>query len=88
MGAPILEWVYKNNPDIYMDCHMMVSDPAKVRSPDPASHARPHAQWIPEVAKAGGKSYTFHYEASRQSTSPPSLSASTDGQRITRRFLT
>jgi len=30
MGAPILEWVYKNNPDIYMDCHMMVSDPAKV----------------------------------------------------------
>ena len=32
MGAPILEWVYKNNPDIYMDCHMMVSDPAKVCS--------------------------------------------------------
>jgi ribulose-phosphate 3-epimerase len=31
MGAPILEWVYKNNPDIYMDCHMMVADPAKVR---------------------------------------------------------
>jgi ribulose-phosphate 3-epimerase len=30
MGAPILEWVYKNNPDIWMDCHMMVSDPAKV----------------------------------------------------------
>ncbi|KAK1923269.1 putative Ribulose-phosphate 3-epimerase [Papiliotrema laurentii] len=48
MGAPILEWVYKNNPDIYMDCHMMVADPAK---------------WVPEVAKAGGKSYTFHYEA-------------------------
>lgn len=30
MGPSILEWVYKNNPDIYMDCHMMVSDPAQV----------------------------------------------------------
>ncbi|KAL7423942.1 RIBULOSE-phosphate 3-epimerase [Cryptotrichosporon argae] len=48
MGAPILEHVKKNVPDIFMDCHMMVSDPAK---------------WVPEVAKAGGKLYTFHYEA-------------------------
>ncbi|WWC92320.1 ribulose-phosphate 3-epimerase [Kwoniella dendrophila CBS 6074] len=48
MGPPILTWVHKNVPEIFMDCHMMVSDPAK---------------WVPEVAKAGGKSYTFHYEA-------------------------
>ncbi|ODN99464.1 ribulose-phosphate 3-epimerase [Cryptococcus wingfieldii CBS 7118] len=48
MGAPILEHVYKNVPDIFMDCHMMVSNPA---------------QWVPEIAKAGGKLYTFHYEA-------------------------
>ncbi|WWD07313.1 ribulose-phosphate 3-epimerase [Kwoniella europaea PYCC6329] len=48
MGAPILTWVKKNVPEIFMDCHMMVADPAK---------------WVPEVAKAGGKSYTFHYEA-------------------------
>ncbi|WWC65196.1 ribulose-phosphate 3-epimerase [Kwoniella dejecticola CBS 10117] len=48
MGAPILTWVHKNVPDIFMDCHMMVADPAK---------------WVPEVAQAGGKSYTFHYEA-------------------------
>lgn len=48
MGAPILEHVYKNVPNIFMDCHMMVSNPA---------------QWVPEVAKAGGKLYTFHYEA-------------------------
>lgn len=27
-------------------------------------------QWIPEVAKAGGKSYTFHYEAVRTYTPP------------------
>jgi hypothetical protein len=30
MGAPILEHVHKNIPEIYMDCHMMVSDPARV----------------------------------------------------------
>ncbi|KAL1410028.1 RIBULOSE-phosphate 3-epimerase [Vanrija albida] len=48
MGPPILTWVKKNVPDIFMDCHMMVADPAK---------------WVPDVAKAGGKLYTFHYEA-------------------------
>ncbi|WRT70716.1 ribulose-phosphate 3-epimerase [Kwoniella shivajii] len=48
MGAPILTWVHKNVPEIFMDCHMMVADPAR---------------WVPDVAKAGGKSYTFHYEA-------------------------
>ncbi|KAK4685676.1 ribulose-phosphate 3-epimerase, partial [Tremellales sp. Uapishka_1] len=48
MGAPILTCVKNSNPDIFMDCHMMVADPAK---------------WVPEVAKAGGKLYTFHYEA-------------------------
>lgn len=48
MGAPILEHVHKNVPNIFMDCHMMVSNPA---------------QWVPEIAKAGGKLYTFHYEA-------------------------
>ncbi|WVR08518.1 ribulose-phosphate 3-epimerase [Kwoniella sp. DSM 27419] len=48
MGAPILTCVKKNVPDIFMDCHMMVADPAK---------------WVPEIAQAGGKSYTFHYEA-------------------------
>jgi pentose-5-phosphate-3-epimerase len=30
MGAPILEHVHKNLPDLYMDCHMMVSNPAQV----------------------------------------------------------
>ncbi|WVF68187.1 ribulose-phosphate 3-epimerase [Kwoniella sp. CBS 6097] len=51
MGPPILTWVKKNVPQIFMDCHMMVSDPAK---------------WVPDVAKAGGKSYTFHYEATTE----------------------
>ncbi|WWD20717.1 ribulose-phosphate 3-epimerase [Kwoniella shandongensis] len=48
MGAPILSCVRDNVPDIFMDVHMMVSDPLK---------------WVPEIAQAGGKSYTFHYEA-------------------------
>ncbi|WVQ85940.1 ribulose-phosphate 3-epimerase [Cryptococcus sp. DSM 104549] len=55
MGAPILTCVRDNVPDIFMDCHMMVADPAK---------------WVPEVAKAGGKLYTFHYEAT---TDPASV---------------
>jgi pentose-5-phosphate-3-epimerase len=29
-GHPVLEWVKKGNPDIFMDCHMMVSDPLRV----------------------------------------------------------
>lgn len=30
MGAPVLSCVKKNVPDIFMDCHMMVSNPAQV----------------------------------------------------------
>lgn len=29
-GAPVLKSVHKNDPEIFMDCHMMVSDPDKV----------------------------------------------------------
>ena len=31
MGAPILSCVKKGVPEIFMDCHMMVEDPIKVR---------------------------------------------------------
>lgn len=31
MGAPILQCVSKAVPKIFMDCHMMVSEPLKVR---------------------------------------------------------
>ncbi|KAI5452091.1 RIBULOSE-phosphate 3-epimerase [Naganishia albida] len=48
MGAPILSCVKKGVPEIFMDCHMMVADPIK---------------WVPAVAEAGGKLYTFHLEA-------------------------
>jgi ribulose-phosphate 3-epimerase len=33
-GHPVLEWVKKGNPDIFMDCHMMVSDPLRVSPPE------------------------------------------------------
>ncbi|KDN53000.1 hypothetical protein K437DRAFT_266195 [Tilletiaria anomala UBC 951] len=48
LGAPILSSISKAVPNIFMDCHMMVSDPAK---------------WVKDIAAAGGKSYTFHLEA-------------------------
>lgn len=30
MGPPVLASVYKTVPNVFMDCHMMVSDPARV----------------------------------------------------------
>ncbi|RXW22910.1 hypothetical protein EST38_g2927 [Candolleomyces aberdarensis] len=48
MGAPILSCVHKGVPGIFMDVHMMVSNPE---------------QWVDDVAEAGGALYCFHIEA-------------------------
>ncbi|KAL7007512.1 RIBULOSE-phosphate 3-epimerase [Cystobasidiomycetes sp. EMM_F5] len=48
IGAPVLKSVAQTVTGAWMDCHMMVSDPAR---------------WVNDVAEAGGKSYTFHIEA-------------------------
>jgi len=48
MGAPILSCVAKDVPGIFMDCHMMVSQPEK---------------WVDDIADAGGALYCFHIEA-------------------------
>ncbi|KAF7320090.1 Ribulose-phosphate 3-epimerase [Mycena kentingensis (nom. inval.)] len=48
MGPPVLASVHKAIPDIFMDCHMMVSNPEK---------------WVDAVADAGGALYCFHIEA-------------------------
>ncbi|KAI0734611.1 Ribulose-phosphate 3-epimerase [Fomitopsis betulina] len=48
MGAPILACVSKGVPGIFMDCHMMVSEPEK---------------WVNDIADAGGSLYCFHLEA-------------------------
>ncbi|GLB36048.1 putative ribulose-phosphate 3-epimerase [Lyophyllum shimeji] len=48
MGAPILSCVHKGVPGIFMDCHMMVSEPER---------------WVNDIADAGGALYCFHLEA-------------------------
>jgi len=48
MGAPVLACVSKDIPGIFMDCHMMVSEPEK---------------WVNDIANAGGALYCFHIEA-------------------------
>ncbi|KAJ7092618.1 ribulose-5-phosphate 3-epimerase [Mycena epipterygia] len=51
MGAPILACVSKGVPGIFMDCHMMVAEPAK---------------WVNDIADAGGALYCFHLEATTE----------------------
>ncbi|KAF8328226.1 Ribulose-phosphate 3-epimerase [Cantharellus anzutake] len=48
MGAPVLACISKGVPEIFMDCHMMVSEPEK---------------WVADIANAGGALYCFHREA-------------------------
>ncbi|KDE03106.1 ribulose-phosphate 3-epimerase [Microbotryum lychnidis-dioicae p1A1 Lamole] len=48
IGPPVFASVHKTVENVFMDCHMMVADPAR---------------WVKDVADAGGKSYTFHLEA-------------------------
>lgn len=48
MGAPVLSCVHKGVPGIFMDVHMMVSDPER---------------WVDDIADAGGSLYCFHIEA-------------------------
>ena len=71
-GAPVLASVSKGVPGIFMDCHMMVSEPEKVRctplypwvfQSDPRRH-----EWVNDIADAGGSLYCFHIEATCQSS--------------------
>ncbi|ORE09446.1 ribulose-phosphate 3-epimerase [Rhizopus microsporus var. microsporus] len=48
-GAPIIS-ALRPHTEAYFDCHMMVSNPA---------------QWVNDIAKAGGQMYTFHIEATK-----------------------
>ena len=49
----MLASVHKAIPNIFMDCHMMVSNPEK---------------WVDAVADAGGALYCFHIEATGESS--------------------
>lgn len=70
-GAPILSCVSKGVPGIFMDCHMMVAQPEKVRCTCMQLYVcLPHIpQWVDDIADAGGALYCFHIEA----TSKPLL---------------
>jgi ribulose-phosphate 3-epimerase len=48
MGAPILSCVRDNVPNIFMDCHMMVADPAKVRGDASGEGVVPSCSRVPE----------------------------------------
>lgn len=55
LGPPIISSLRASIPrsdtkPSFFDCHMMVAEPEK---------------WVPEVAKAGGDQYTFHYELTK-----------------------
>lgn len=54
LGPPIISLLRKRIPKgdtkTFFDCHMMVANPE---------------QWVPEIAKAGGDQYTFHYELTK-----------------------
>lgn len=48
LGAPVVASLRKALPEAFLDCHLMVTDPAR---------------WVSDYAKAGASMYTFHYEA-------------------------
>ena len=68
-GAPVLSCVSKGVPGIFMDCHMMVSEPEKACTYPVLSPLRfvsdlsPFVQWVNDIADAGGSLYCFHLEA-------------------------
>ncbi|KAJ3046986.1 hypothetical protein HK097_000348 [Rhizophlyctis rosea] len=49
LGAPIIKCLRKHT-DVFLDCHMMVSNPE---------------QWVDDFAKAGASLYCFHIEATK-----------------------
>lgn len=47
-GHPVVKHLRKNCPDAFLDCHLMVSNPA---------------QWVEDYKKAGADGFTFHIES-------------------------
>ncbi|KAI9350287.1 D-ribulose-5-phosphate 3-epimerase [Obelidium mucronatum] len=48
IGAPVVKALRKHMPNVYLDCHLMVSEPEK---------------WVADFANAGANMFTFHVEA-------------------------
>jgi ribulose-phosphate 3-epimerase len=54
-GPPVISSLHTALPDAYLDCHLMVSDPAF---------------WVEPLRKAGASSLTFHLESTLPNNSP------------------
>ena len=54
-GPPVISSLHRALPDAYLDCHLMVSDPAF---------------WVEPLRKAGASSLTFHLESDLPNNSP------------------
>lgn len=54
-GPPVISSLHSALPDAYLDCHLMVSDPAF---------------WVEPLRKAGASSLTFHLESDLPNNSP------------------
>jgi ribulose-phosphate 3-epimerase len=54
-GPPVIASLRKAHPDIFIDCHLMVTDPIK---------------WIEPLRKAGASSCTFHIESTLPDNDP------------------
>ncbi len=55
IGPPVIQSLRKHT-NLFLDCHLMVTDPGK---------------WVEDFGKAGANSITFHIEAASMSSSPP-----------------
>jgi ribulose-phosphate 3-epimerase len=72
-GPPVIECLRKNQKDAYIDCHLMVSEPAK---------------WVEPLRKAGASSFTFHIESIMPgSNEPVAGEISVDGVRALIRMI-
>lgn len=47
-GPPVIASLRKANKDVFLDCHLMVSEPSK---------------WVLPMAKSGANLFTFHFES-------------------------
>lgn len=57
-GPPVIASLHASLPDAYLDCHLMVSEPAK---------------WVEPLQHAGASSLTFHLESTLPNNSPSEM---------------
>lgn len=73
MGAPVLASVNKTVDNVFMDCHMMVADPARVRSRAVLVLLRVHSLTSWTHARSGSSRLQRRAASRTRSTSRPSL---------------